>query len=303
MPDPKHRPALSAVPVDPLADVPEIHAPTAQGSFVLSRFRQAPEHDGVQLARPPEAAHVLVVQLTDHPAHDMWMGRRHHRTADLSAGAFHLMDLSGGAVVHTRSAVNSLHLYIPEGALTALESEPGVKAWARLQATGEWLPPDPLLSHLTPLLLAAVEDPSQRDLLFGQHLLLSTVAHIASRHGERPARRLAPGRLSGRQVRLAQDVLGADLGDSLSLTEVASACGLSVSHFARGFKIATGSTPHAWRQARRLARARDLLATSDLPLAEVALACGFAEQSYFTRLFKRETGLTPGLWRRENRRY
>ncbi|MGJ7519755.1 helix-turn-helix domain-containing protein [Variovorax sp. LT1P1] len=47
-----------------------------------------------------------------------------------------------------------------------------------------------------------------------------------------------------------------------------------------------------------MARARELLRASDLPLAEVATACGFADQSHFTRVFSRAEGAPPGHWRR-----
>jgi AraC-like DNA-binding protein len=41
-----------------------------------------------------------------------------------------------------------------------------------------------------------------------------------------------------------------------------------------------------------------LLQTTELSLADIALACGFAEQSHFTRVFTRLVGMPPGAWRR-----
>jgi AraC family transcriptional regulator len=60
-------------------------------------------------------------------------------------------------------------------------------------------------------------------------------------------------------------------------------------------------TPHEWLQTCRVERAKDMMMAADLSLAEVALACGFADQSHFTRIFTRKTGSTPGAWKRLRR--
>lgn len=59
-----------------------------------------------------------------------------------------------------------------------------------------------------------------------------------------------------------------------------------------------GETPHADVTARRIEAARDLLATSDLTLPEIALACGFSSQAHLTTRFRQRTGTTPAAWRR-----
>jgi transcriptional regulator GlxA family with amidase domain len=49
---------------------------------------------------------------------------------------------------------------------------------------------------------------------------------------------------------------------------------------------------------RRVDRAKDLMRATGTPLAEIAFACGFADQSHFTRMFSQATGMTPREWRR-----
>lgn len=68
----------------------------------------------------------------------------------------------------------------------------------------------------------------------------------------------------------------------------------------RAFSRATGLTPYAYLLQRRLERARALLGGSQ-PLAEIALACGFADQSHLTRLFTRLYGVSPGRYARTRR--
>ena len=93
-------------------------------------------------------------------------------------------------------------------------------------------------------------------------------------------------------------MLDANLDGKLPLSQLAEKCGLSTRHFARAFRQSTGVPPHRWLLSRRVDRAKDLLRDPALSLAEVALACGFADQSHFTRMFTTLVGLSPGLWRR-----
>ena len=83
----------------------------------------------------------------------------------------------------------------------------------------------------------------------------------------------------------------------LGLADLAQAAGLSRMHFAAQFRQATGLRPHEYLLGCRIERAKALLATSALPIAEVALVVGFSSQSHFSAVFKRFTGLTPYRWR------
>jgi AraC family transcriptional regulator len=85
------------------------------------------------------------------------------------------------------------------------------------------------------------------------------------------------------------------------MKELAAECHLSPRYFANAFKKSTGIAPHRWLVLRRVARARDLLSATDMALAEIAIVCGFADQSYFTRIFARYEGLSPGRWRRAHK--
>jgi AraC family transcriptional regulator len=62
-----------------------------------------------------------------------------------------------------------------------------------------------------------------------------------------------------------------------------------------------GLAPHQWLMRKRIERAQDLLLTRGLGLSDVAIACGFVDQSHFTRVFAKHNGFTPGQWRRTNR--
>lgn len=106
------------------------------------------------------------------------------------------------------------------------------------------------------------------------------------------------GGLAPYMLRRVREHIDAHISGHIDVEALAATAGLSTFHFSRAFKQSVGMAPHAYVISRRLQKARDLLAEAALGLAEVALACGFADQSHFTRVFSRELGITPGAWRR-----
>jgi AraC-like DNA-binding protein len=87
-----------------------------------------------------------------------------------------------------------------------------------------------------------------------------------------------------------------DLEKPLTLADLADEAGLGARQFCRAFRATTGTSPYQYVLGRRVERARCLIATGR-PLAEVALLCGFADQSQFTRVFTRHVGLSPAVYR------
>lgn len=113
----------------------------------------------------------------------------------------------------------------------------------------------------------------------------------------RPANRLRGG-LSPAASRRVQLFVEANLASPLTLAQLAARAGLSAFHFARAFKQTMGVTPRAWVEQRRVERARELLATSAMPLAQIAVVVGLGSQSRMTTVFRKATGFTPAAYRR-----
>jgi AraC family transcriptional regulator len=97
-------------------------------------------------------------------------------------------------------------------------------------------------------------------------------------------------------VRRAEEALRAHLARPMRLAELGLAAGADPGALARRFRRIHGVGPTAYLQRLRVAEAQSLLA-ADVPLVDVAAACGFADQSHLTRVFRRVTGCTPGAWR------
>lgn len=95
----------------------------------------------------------------------------------------------------------------------------------------------------------------------------------------------------------ARRLIEREFASPLSLAGVAAAVGVHPVHLARQFRAAHGCTVGEYIRRTRVAAARQQLATSDRPIADIAIAAGFSDQSQLTKSFKRVTGQTPAAWR------
>lgn len=95
------------------------------------------------------------------------------------------------------------------------------------------------------------------------------------------------------------DYIEVHYGDTMSTAELADVACLSPGHFSRIFKAMIGEPVWTYVSRRRCERAKEMLLTTQLPVAEIAFCCGFAHQSHLTRSFQRQFGTTPAAARRQ----
>jgi AraC family transcriptional regulator len=112
-----------------------------------------------------------------------------------------------------------------------------------------------------------------------------------------PVQAPARGGLPPRALRRVREYVMAHLEESISVQALAAIVGLSRFHFARAFKQSEGVTPHRFLLQCRVRRAQELLAGTELPLAQIALAAGFSDQSHCSRRFRELVGVTPTKYR------
>lgn len=156
---------------------------------------------------------------------------------------------------------------------------------------------DEILTHLMGLLLTAFEHPAASSPLMISHIGLAIESQLAHLGQRREAGAAKGGKLAGWQERSAKEILAANLDGGLTIADIAQQCGLSPAYFTTAFKRSTGKSPVAWLMEQRLQRAKELLRNSGQPLMEIALNCGFFDQSHFTRHFSKTVGISPGSWR------
>ena len=112
-----------------------------------------------------------------------------------------------------------------------------------------------------------------------------------------PPASLAHGGLPAGTMRRVREYVDAHLSKSINLAMLAAVAGLSMHHFAREFKQSFGVTPHHYLTQKRVERAQEMLAQTDLSLSEIAYATGFSDQSHLARQFRHILGTTPREFR------
>ena len=190
---------------------------------------------------------------------------------------------------------HSLFFYLPRSALD------GIADQSRTQRVGELAcelgsgHDDAVIRHIGASLMEGLRRPADTNQLFIDHMMLALTAHVAQTYGGL-TRRAEPvrGGLAPWQLKRVCERLDADLGGTLSLQQIAIEFGLSASHFSRAFRISTGLPPHQWLLRQRVNTAKQLMSVRDLPLSEIAISAGFANQSHFTRVFSSMVGVMAG---------
>jgi AraC family transcriptional regulator len=104
-----------------------------------------------------------------------------------------------------------------------------------------------------------------------------------------------------RWLHIARDYLEANFLRQVSLAEIAAAAGVHRVHLSREFRRYFSSTVGEFLRRKRIEHACHLVSTTQTPLAEIAMTCGFSDQSHFSATFRRQIGLTPARYRQTAR--
>ena len=244
-----------------------------------------------------EDAYLVGLQIRDYPDHDYWEDGRYAPRTSLHAGETVLYDLKRDPVVLIDKPFHSVHFYLSRTALDAIADDAEAQPVAELAYQPGAGIADQVIADLGMSLLFAFARPEQASCVFVDHVTLAVGVHVAHSYGGMRVRRRVPGQLAMWQEKRAKERLEASLDGDVSLRTLAAECGLSRSHFSRAFRVTTGMAPYQWLLHRRIERAQNLLRNTRQTIAEVALSCGFADQSHFTRIFTRIVGASPDAWR------
>jgi AraC family transcriptional regulator len=155
---------------------------------------------------------------------------------------------------------------------------------------------DPQIAHVMWALKAELETPAPIGRLYAESLGMALAAQLLRRYAPAVSRRAAGG-LSKPRLQRVTDYIRGHLTQDLALAELAEIANVSPSHFKALFKQAVGLPVHQYVIRSRVDFAIDLLRDGKLPLSDVALQAGFANQSHMARCMRRVAGVTPGAVR------
>lgn len=160
---------------------------------------------------------------------------------------------------------------------------------------------DPLLTQMALVLWQELEQPVRAGNLYVQTAAQFLAAHLvrqcAASSGKVRSIPPAPGRLTDHQIKQVLEFIQQHLSEELTLEVLADQVGFSAYHFARLFRQVMDASPHQFVLHQRIEHAQRLLRETNLPLAQVAQACGFSDQSHLSLVFKQQLGCTPRTYR------
>lgn len=233
-----------------------------------------------ELTAPVLEGHYTVSILLGRASVDCYKNGRLLGRGTGGRGGLQLTTPGEAVVCAFRGANEALHLFFPDA---LVEAEHGTQP--RLDDPAFLV--DPVLVSYA---LRVVSDAESHQ------VVREILRHVLSRYAREPAGAPPARGLCASRLRRVLDYIDANLAEPVMLNDIARHAGLSRMHFAAQFRLATGQTPHAYLNGRRVERAKALIAQG-MAIADAALAVGFPGQAHFTSVFRALNGEPPGRWR------
>jgi AraC family transcriptional regulator len=159
---------------------------------------------------------------------------------------------------------------------------------------------DPLIHQIGLSLKADLEAGCPTGRLFGESAATMLAARLLQQHSARtPKLASDENGLSSYTLRQVLDYIRSNLSQDLSIADLAQVAGMSPYYFLRLFKQSMHFTPRQYIIQMRIDRAKELLRSRELSIADIALQCGFSNQSHFTNVFRQITKTTPKIYQRD----
>jgi len=274
--------------------------PGTHASAVLE-LRHADAGDFFSRPFAREDAYLVFLNLGEAFSCEAWVNGQSIGEMHPGISATRIFHLAQDISIHYQGPFHVLALYISQELLEAVTDQhrqldiptpPCI-----LGGAGD----DPVIRGLGHSLLSVMGERQRLCRPFVDHVLMSLSSHLLYRYGGTPYPAFLPIRgLAPWQERRAKELMLVNLQKGVSMKQLATACRLSSSAFARSFKQSMGVTPYQWFIARRVEHAIKLMSRHDLSLTKIALDAGFGDQSHFTRVFTEKMGVNPKTWRARN---
>lgn len=197
-------------------------------------------------------------------------------------------------------ACDALCLWLDPSLIKQTAAEAGVALPERIQVLDNFGSRDRQIEQIGLSLLSELECEGFGGCAYAESLAVGLSVHLLRRYSTAGLPQQTTVTLPAFKLRRAIEYITENLHEDLTLTQIARTLCMSPYHFARGFKQATGRSPHQYLIERRVERATRLLRDTDLPITQIAHLVGCTSQSHFSVLFHRATAMTPRAFRRQS---
>jgi len=272
----------------------------ANAQIAISRLSIGESQIGLSSVIPPEDTFVVAVYLHDLPYHELWSHKRPIIRQGYKQGAMRIVNLSDEYAANVTAPHETVVFYIPRRALDDFTEDAALPRVRHLSCEPGII--DPVIERTVATLLPAFKNAHELSALYVDHVTLAVCAHLCDHYGSScgPSKTVKGG-LTPRQVARTEAFIREHFASDLGLNDLALQCDLSRAHFAKAFKTSFGVTPHQWLLRHRIEATQAMMLGTASPVADIAVACGFADQSHMTRVFTRLTGSSPAQWRHQQR--
>ena len=275
--------------------------PDQKPEFAVTRLRSGPREMEKAPVYPPDQAVLICVSLTPS-AVGQWKALYKGKSVGVTRAipfAATFIDLNCKMEMWARGPFDYLHYYLSSVLLKRIALDNGISPSFRLQEA--FFVEDLVVAQMTKGILSPVDHGEPLDRLALDQIAMVLGAHTLQAHCGAPkfAVSTRPGLEAWQKLR-AEEMLRAHLEGNITVKELAGACSLSESHFARCFRLSFGTSVHQRLIQLRIERAKYLLGVTGKSLVEIALLAGFCDQAAFTRTFTRVECMSPSRWRRFN---
>jgi len=269
--------------------------------FAVTRLRSGPREMEKAPVYPPDKAVLICVSLTPTSI-GQWRALYDGREVGVTRAipfATTFIDLNCPMEMWVQGPFDYLHYYLSAGLLERIAIDNNVARDFRLEEV--FFVEDLVVAQMTKSILASVTHGEALDRLALDHIAMVLGAHTLQRHCGTPKFSVSTtlGLELWQKLR-AEEMLRTHLEGNITVKELAIACSLSESHFARCFRLSFGISVHQRLLQLRIERAKHLLADTEKSLVEIASLSGFCDQAAFTRTFTRVEHINPSRWRRFN---
>ncbi len=158
---------------------------------------------------------------------------------------------------------------------------------------------DPVIQQLAIALKTEIQTGCLSGRLFGESLGTALAARLARNYAVRkPSLEFKASSLPRSQLERVIDYIRANLTQDLSVLDLATLTGMSESHFSRSFKQSVGIAPYQYLMQQRVEQAKQSLKKQTISISNIALDCGFANQTHLTKVFRQMTATTPKAYQK-----
>jgi AraC family transcriptional regulator len=273
------------------------------GTFTITRLQSPaglPERI-TKLSPVPALLVSISLKSLASSSYQVWAADKLIPTSIVQPFRSNVIDFDSQPMCWAGSAFDFIHYSVPRKGLDDIAEDLGFGRVSDFRLA--ILESDLVVSRITKSILPFLGRGDALSVLALDQFSLILGAHLVQQYGvlQKPAHP-SKGGLAPWQKRRASELLHENLHGRIRLSEIARECGLSVSHFARSFKISFGVATHQWMIQHRIDHAKRLMSWTSISLIDIAIQSGFNDQAAFTRTFHQLIGVSPGRWRRQHTR-